>query len=577
MSDYIYPPPSTLPPGSEVIAYMRDSGGANQSESIGQQERVILDYCKSNGLVLTCVYSETASGRRTKNREQFLEMCDYVMTCPDDLRPRGLLLWAYSRFSRDIVDFNYYLYGLLKKGLIVHSLTESIPEGLTGQILLSLKAYNNADFSIQLGKQIKRGIADRVKSGYNNGGQAPKGYRVVREYQEAKRTNGMPRIGVKWEPDPILAPLVKLAWEMRAQGASYSDITKATEGRLYTSINSWVTHFRNESYIGIGKAGELRIEDHHEPLIPWELWQAVREMEKETKKRFGHKRIKFPTLLAGLAYCVHCGAAMVVHTSDGYRCYICGKRDRKHGFADCPNSHRVNAPRAEARILDTIFNRILTPDFARVIVEDVQNQLADTAKIDREIGQVTDALIAVERSIARLVKLAEDTGEIQEVKNRLIELKRQQAEYSARIRELKTTQEIQTPQVTPEALELIFDTWRAQVKNAKERGDIATARKLLTQFVQKIELGNKKAIIHYTYPMNAAIPANNDASLCAHHQTIASALNQSCVCSAGCGSAGWDFGSSSLPTFAFYFLRFATKTIPKKAGRRKALPHKGLE
>ena len=180
MNDYIYPPPVSLPAGSDVIAYLRDSGGPNQEESIGQQERAILDYCKEYGLALRRIYSDTASGRKTKNRTQFLEMVDSVMTCADDARPCGLLLWAYSRFSRDVADFNYYLYGLLTKGLIVHSMTEQIPEGLTGQIILSLKAYTNADFSLQLGKQIKRGIAERVKEGFNNGGTPPKGYRIVR-------------------------------------------------------------------------------------------------------------------------------------------------------------------------------------------------------------------------------------------------------------------------------------------------------------------------------------------------------------------------------------------------------------
>ncbi|WKZ34869.1 MAG: recombinase family protein [Anaerolineales bacterium] len=513
MSDYIHPPPATLPPGSEVIAYLRDSGGPNQQESIGQQERVILDYCRTHGLALVRIYSETASGRKTKNRDQFLEMCNSVMTCPDDIRPRGLILWAYSRFSRDIVDFNFYLYGLIKSGLIIHSLTEQIPDGIAGQIMLSVKAFTNADYSIQLGKQIKRGIADRVKAGYNNGGTPPKGYRIVRDYHGSRR-NGSTRIGIKWEPDPVLAPLVRLAWELRADGVSYTEITKATHGKIYTSINAWVTHFRNESYLGIGKAGDLRVPDHHEPLITWELWQAVRDVETINKKRHHFRRMKFPSLLAGLAHCLYCGAALVVHTSKGYRSYVCGKRDRKKGFSDCPTSRRVNAPKAEAKILETVLNRILSPEFAYAVLDDVKRQMANTDKLDREIGEANNALIDAERSIKRLVKLAEDTGDIEEIKSRLVELKRQQAEYSARIRTLKAEQEQGTPDITPEALTMVFDTWRDQIQNANDQGEIVAARKLLYQFVRSIELGYNKAVIHYTYPL--VIPANSDSALCAH-------------------------------------------------------------
>lgn len=513
MSDYINAPPSSLPPGSEVIAYIRDSGGPNQQESIGQQERVILDYCKTYGLVLMRIYSETASGRRTINRDQFLEMCNSIMASPADIRPRGLLLWAYSRFSRDIVDFNYYLYGLLKCGLVIHSLTEQIPEGMAGQMLLQVKAFTNADFSIQLGKQIKRGIADRVKAGYSNGGQAPKGYRIVREY-EGSRRNGSTRIGIKWEIDPELAPIVRQAWELRASGKSYTEITKATDGKLYTSINSWVTHFRNESYLGIGKAGDLRIEDHHEPLITWELWQAVREVEKRYLSRYHPRRMKYPSLLAGLALCIHCGAAMVIHTSNNYRSYVCGKRDRKKGFSDCPQSKRVNAPKAESQILDAVLNRILSPGFAHAILEDVQSQIADSNNLDREIGEASKALDDVERSISRLVRLAEATGEISEITKRLVDLKSLQVKYTTNLRKLKSEREQKQPQVTIEALEVIFDNWRQQIQKATDRGEITTARKLLFQFVRKIELGYNKAKIFYTYPLN--IPADADSALCAH-------------------------------------------------------------
>ena len=522
MNDYIYPPPPTLPAGSDVIAYLRDSGGPNQEESIGQQKRAIIDYCNKYGFALSKIYSKTASGRKTKNRNQFLEMVNSVMTCPDELRPHGLILWAYSRFSRDIADFNYYFYGLLTKGLIVHSLTEQIPEGLTGQIFLSLKAYTNADFSIQLGKQIKRGIADRVKAGYSNGGQAPKGYRVVKDSHGLRR-NGAPRVGVKWEPDPELAPLVQLAWEMRAKGKSYREITEATGGKIYTNKNSWPTHFRNKSYLGIGKAGDLEVQDHHGPLITWETWEAVRKIEKtmphyrEQGRTTGlthPRRMSHPSLLSGLAFCIHCGSAMVLHTARDYRSYLCGKRDRKKGYTDCPNAHSVNARRADRVILDAVLNQILSPSFVEDLIEEIQNQLVDMSKIDREIGDVNNLLILTERSINRLLQLAESTGDIEEIAERLKNLKQEKAEHLARIKILKTERETETPQITPDALALVFETWRTQIQKAYQGGDMLTAKKLIAQFVSKIDLGRDAAIINYVYPL--VIPSEEDSLVSTH-------------------------------------------------------------
>lgn len=513
MSEYIFPPPATLPAGSAVIAYLRDSGGTNQEQSIGQQERVLTDYCKQYGLALVRIYADTASGRKTKNRDQFLEMHNFMMTCADELRPRGLILWAYSRFSRDIVDFNYYLYGLLKKNIVVHSVTEQIPEGIAGQIMLSVKAYTNADYSIQLGKHIKRGINDMVKAGYSNGGQAPKGYLAVRDHKGTRR-NGQERSGVKWVRDPDLAPLVLLAWELRAQGESYTEIIKATGERVYTNRGSWISHFRNKSYLGIGKAGDLEIPDHHEALITWELWDAVRKVEKERDALFYFKRVKNPSLLSGLSFCIHCGAAMILHTSRGYRCYVCGKRDRRRGFTDCPESHRVNANKAERLVLDTVLNRILSNEFINDFVADIQSQLADTNSIDREIGAENNLLISTERSITRLLQLAEETGEMQEIASRLIEFKRKKTESESRIRALRTRRDAVTLQIAPETMRFIFNELRAQIESNIKSGDIATAKKIISSFVQKIELGNKDVIIYYTYP--TGITAAIDGSLSAH-------------------------------------------------------------
>lgn len=514
MSDYIYPPPPSLPPGSTVIAYLRDSGGPNQEESIGQQERVIMDYCQKYGLVLMRIYSETASGRNAKNRKKFLEMYQNVMISKGDLRPHGLLLWSYSRFSRNVVQFNRYLYTLLDNGLIVHSLTEQIPDGLSGQMVLSITAYTHAKFSEDLGKNIKRGINDMVKAGYNNGGQPPKGYIAVRDHKGVRR-NGQERTGLKWELDPEISPLVLLAWQLRAQGKSYGEITKATGGRVYTSKPSWASHFKNKSYLGIGKAGDLEIPNHHDPIITPELWEAVRMVEKETRKKYHYKRTRNPSLLSGISFCLHCGSSMVLHTEKNYRSYACGKRERQRGgYKDCTQARRVNARKVESLVLETILTRILlTQDFDE-LAKEIQNQLVDTSAIDAEIGNANNLLINAERSITRLLNLAERTGEIEELSNRLIDLKREKAELEMRIKVLKAQRNIQAPEITPEALAYVFAELRRQIEEAIQSGDILTTKRLISRIVNRIEMTNKTCIIYYTLPID--ISAAFDDSLSAH-------------------------------------------------------------
>ena len=59
MTDHI-PPPATLPPGSIVNGYLRDSGGMAQEQSVAQQREVLEEYCNRYGLVLTHVFADEA-------------------------------------------------------------------------------------------------------------------------------------------------------------------------------------------------------------------------------------------------------------------------------------------------------------------------------------------------------------------------------------------------------------------------------------------------------------------------------------------------------------------------------------
>jgi hypothetical protein len=56
---------------------------------------------------------------------------------------------------------------------------------------------------------------------------------------------------------------------MRAQGASYREIMDSTQ--LYSNATTLSTVFRNETYLGIRKCGDIETHDAHEPLVSQEL------------------------------------------------------------------------------------------------------------------------------------------------------------------------------------------------------------------------------------------------------------------------------------------------------------------
>ncbi len=175
--------------------------------------------------------------------------------------------------------------------------------------------WRNAQFLEDLRRDVKRGLHDIARQGYAPGGFPPRGYKAEQVVLGTKN-NGKPHIVSRWIVDPEKVQAVRLAWEMRAQGASYKDIHEAT--RVFGAKNSYASMFRNKTYLGIRKCGELEIEDAHEALVTPELWEAVQEtLHTQPKKgeswpegKEHSRRVQSPFLLSGVAHCIYCGAAM---------------------------------------------------------------------------------------------------------------------------------------------------------------------------------------------------------------------------------------------------------------------------
>lgn len=357
---YHIPPPSTLPPGSTVFAYLRDSGGDAQEQSVSQQEAVLREYCQIHGLALVMIFKDVArSAGSDVGRDEFMELIR--VTEKKDSRPAGLLLWNFARFARDFEDSSYYKSMLRKRGIIIHSIKDDIPAGRFGRVVEAFIDFSNEEKRHQTSEDVKRALASLVKAGYSSGGFPPKGYKSEPVIYGEKR-NGQKRLVSKWVPDPELFPLVKVAWELRAQGKGYAEITGATGGKLYTSRVSWLSFFTNKTYLGIGKCGDLEFPDHHEAAITFEIWDAVRRIEADSPRRgksgaLSHpQRLAYPSLLSGLATCIYCGSAMVLHRSRDFTAYVCGKRDRQRGVEKTCQNRQVNARKADAAVLDRVLS-----------------------------------------------------------------------------------------------------------------------------------------------------------------------------------------------------------------------------
>jgi DNA invertase Pin-like site-specific DNA recombinase len=517
MSSHYAPPPPGLHAGAHVWAYLRDSGGPTQEQSVDQQEQELRSYCKKHGLVLVQIFQDVArSGGSVIGRAEFMAMID--QSADEASRPQAVLIWNFARFARDYTDFVYYKATLTKRGILVHSLTDQIPaDDFAGRIVETVISLANEEKRRQTSRDVKRALQALVSKGYSPG-VPPRGYIAVKVAIGEKR-DGTPRIVSKWEPDPVLAELVKHAWLLRAQGKSYREITLATGGKIYTATNSWPTFFKNKAYLGIGKSGDLEVPDHHEPLITWEIWVAVQKIHEAhplqgKSGQLNHpRRVGNPTILSGFTYCLECGALMTHspgNKKQPWPHYICSHKDR-HGVTSC-SSRRIGAASAEKQILDVVLNQVLTPDYLLEAIEETKKQLDSTPEIERQIKATRRKLEELDIAIQRNLNTIEKTGSPASQER----LKQREAEKAGGQLELEKLQlKIRTAQteITPEAAAIILAAWRAQFDRLQESGNVREIKGWLLQFISRIELGYNRARIFYTYPMMDLFPTVDDSSI----------------------------------------------------------------
>ncbi len=503
MSNHV-PPPSMLAPGSMVWAYLRDSGGDLQEQSVPQQEAEIRAYCDQYGLSLVHVFKDVArSGGSTAGREAFLDM--YDLSAHDDMRPAGLLLWNFARFARDMTDADFYKATMRKRGLVIHSLTDPLPEGPFAPVIEKLIDFSNEEKRRQNSRDVKRALQALFKQGYSFG-RPPTGF-LTESREVGKRRNGEPRKAGKWVPDPELWDLVKLAWYLRADGRTYGEISARTEGKLFKSKNCWATFFRNKSYLGIGVHGELEIPDHHPAAIDLATWEAVQVIQAETARPrsgpFHPRRTGGKALISGLAYCSHCGAAIFKDKDGhGWNYYMCGARRRK-GKEVC-DYKPISSRKVDELVMDAVLNKILTRDYVDDLLEGARAQLSGPnlqALADHQV-QLQGELIELDKKIDNLLDLVEAEG----ASAYLDRLKRRQGERSTKafeLRQIEAKRQAANVDISPEVLDLVLETWKNELKDLRTANDMHSLRIMVSRFVQRIDLGYNRIVIKYSFPTGA--------------------------------------------------------------------------
>jgi site-specific DNA recombinase len=448
MPDY-YPPPTTLPPGSVVWAYLRDSGGPTQDRSVAQQRDVLTEFCARFGLVLEKTFIDIHKSGTKDNREQFHEMMHAIEIQP----PAGLLLWSFARFARNETDAQYYKAVLRKKGLVIHSLINDIPEGKYQIVLEALIHVADAEKAEQAAWESRRGLHDIVKQGAVPGVK-PTGF--LREPLKVVSEDGTVHTLHKWVPDPAMLPLVQKAFEMRANGASLAQINAET--RLFGSLNSYRTFFSNEIYLGTLRYGDMVIENYCAAMIDRATWERVQLISaKFTRHEHMTDPLNHPRVLgshyvlSGLLLCGRCGSTLAGHVVkkkvgkriESYRC----TRGRRRRDCDLPT---IPAGKLEQAVFETLRDFFMSDGYLEVYRAFERRKGHNLHELSQKIHEKQASLESLQRKIYNLSAAIAESGHSRALLDKLETLEYQANKARLELADIKAATQKKQPNYTDE-------------------------------------------------------------------------------------------------------------------------------
>lgn len=338
-------------------AYIRVSTHYQEELSPDAQKRLIIDYAKSHGMVISNDYifiDSGISGRKAEKRPAFMRMIELAKSKPHS--PFDVILvWKFSRFARNQEESIVYK-SLLRKqcGVEVVSITEPTTTDMFGGLIERIIEWMDEFYSIRLAEDVTRGMTEKaLRGGYQ--ASPPLGYAVK----------------VKGEPPVIIpdqAEIVRMIFRKYTETSmGFFEIAKVMNELGYRSKKGSTFEARtiryiiqNPMYKGYLRWNRVNQTTHEirpekewiiekgdfEPIISEEMWQKANDrLTKEYRPRGSQPVSRHRHWLSGLVKCSCCGRTLStsIHkdkrygrTYTNFQCYgyLKGKCNVSHQISE---------------------------------------------------------------------------------------------------------------------------------------------------------------------------------------------------------------------------------------------------
>lgn len=370
-----------------AFGYVRVSTGKQDELSPDSQAKLLKDYAKSHGYVVSKIFYEVGiSGRKADKRPEFQKMIGLAKA--SDHPADAILVWKYSRFARNQEESIVYKSLLKKKHNVdVISISEPLVDGPFGSLIERIIEWMDEYYSVRLSGEVTRGMREKAERG---GYQArpPLGYKIVSHKE--------PPVIV-----PEEAEIVKLIFEKYVHdGMGLFEIA-----RLLNSHNFKTSHgkeferrsieyiLQNPTYCGmvrwnrtINESKEIRpesewiIAEGEQPaIISKELFDKAQERYKREYRPRGARPVStYKHWLSGIVKCPACGRTMTACKIENNKQTYCYFRCYGYSKGKCAAKNSISSLKLEPAVLESIKSVL---DTGKITYRKIEVKTEDTADL----------------------------------------------------------------------------------------------------------------------------------------------------------------------------------------------------
>ena len=355
----------------------RDDGTESESNSIGNQKKLLSQKAKEMGLTDTKYYVDDGYTGTNFNRPGFQQLIDYI----EIGLVSAVMVKDLSRLGRDYVSVGNYTDSYFPEHNVCFIAVNDAIDSDEGESEI-------APFKNILNEMYARDISKKIRSSHRLRGsmgeplsQPPYGYMKSPENKK------------KWIIDPEAATVVKSIFKMCLDGKGNETIArKLQENKVLIPMAYWRSKglnrggkktqtnpykwckttvqkilsqqeycgdiinfktysksFKNKTRYENSKENWAVFKDVNEPIIDRETFETVQKFISKTKRRAPKKENGERSIFNGLIYCGDCHSKMRYHTSTSNKeihYFTCS--DNKVDYrGKCPGRHYVRADALE--------------------------------------------------------------------------------------------------------------------------------------------------------------------------------------------------------------------------------------